>query len=257
MNFRPLIICFTIVAAALFVRADAPSPDLPAPDADGFVSLFNGKDLTGWDGLDGFWSVKDGAIAGAESKEHPAPQTDLNLAASVANPEKFANFELRYAYRFTTPDGNSGLQFRSKLTDKQDGPVTKHCGGYQADCDATQGYDGTIYDESGVAGGRKTMSNRGQSTHWTADNKRENTPLSESSDDLKKLIKVGEWNDVVLVANGNHVTYTVNGHLMTELVDDSPHALANGVIGLQLHHGFVMEVQFKDLRIKFLDDKAK
>jgi hypothetical protein len=143
----------------------------------------------------------------------------------------------------------SGLQFRSKITDE----ATKHCGGYQADCDAHQGYDGTIYDESGIAGKRNTMSNRGQEVHWTADNKRENKPLSESADDLKKLIKVNDWNDVVLVANGNHITYTINGHLMTDLTDDSPHAVANGVIGLQLHHGFVMEVQFKDIKIKFLD----
>ena len=40
---------------------DKKVPELPKPDADGFIPLFNGKDLTNWEGLDGFWSVKDGA----------------------------------------------------------------------------------------------------------------------------------------------------------------------------------------------------
>jgi hypothetical protein len=252
MKIRPLLICCTLAVAPLFARGDASKADLPAPDADGFVSLFNGKDLTGWDGLEGFWSVKDGAISGEESKEHPAPQTDLNLAASIANPDKFSNFELHYSYKFTTPDGNSGMQFRSKINNETD----KHCGGYQADCDGKQGYDGTIYDESGIAGKRNTMSNRGEETHWTAETKREKKPLAENAGELKKLIKVNDWNDVVLVANGNHITYTINGHVMTDLTDDSPMALKSGVIGMQLHHGFVMEVQYKDIKIKFLDDKA-
>lgn len=249
MDLRPLMVALMIVSTALLVRADEPKADLPAPGADGFIELFNGKDLTGWDGLPGFWSVKDGAISGQESKESPAPQTDLNLAASVAHPEKFSDFELRYSYKFTTPAGNSGVQYRSVINDAD----TKHCGGYQADCDAKQGYDGTIYDESGIVGGRKTMSNRGENTTWSADNKRQATPLPESAADLKKLIKVQDWNDVVLVVKGNHVTYTINGHLMTDMTDQSPNARKDGVIGLQLHHGFVMEVLFKDIKIKFLD----
>ena len=193
--------------------------------------------------------MKDGAISGEETKEHQAPQTDLNLAASVAHPEKFADFELHFSWKFTTPDGNSGVQYRSKINNED----TKHCGGYQADFDGKQNYDGSIYDEAGIVGGRNTMSNRGQQTHWTTENKRENTPLAESSADLKKVIKVNDWNDAVVVVKGNHVTYTINGHLMTDMTDDSPHARSDGVIGLQLHHGFVMEVLFKDIKIKFLN----
>ena len=56
----------------------------------------------------------------------------------------------------------------------------------------------------------------------------------------------------MLVAKGNHVTYTINGHLMTDLTDDSPKALKEGVIALQLHAGFTMEIQFKDVKIKTL-----
>ena len=134
------------------------------PAADGFRSLFNGKDLTGWDGLEGFWSVKDGAISGAETKEHPAPQTFLICK------DKFGDFELHFKYKFATPDGNSGVQFRSKVIKEQQHQV----GGYQADFDAKRGYDGTIYDEGSVAGGRGTMSNRGEKTTWDADTKHKN-----------------------------------------------------------------------------------
>src|SRR3954453_15227687 len=134
------------------------------PDADGFVEIFNGKDLTGWEGLEGFWSVKDGAIVGKETKEG-SRQTDLILLASKDHPERFANFELHLKYQLVSKQGNSGIQFRGKI----DKPKDLHVGGYQADIDDSGHYVGTIYDEGGIAGGRATMSNRGERTVWTAE----------------------------------------------------------------------------------------
>jgi hypothetical protein len=231
--------------ATLVMGADKPPEQAGQADAQGLVNIFDGKTLDGWKGLEGFWSVEDGAITGQESREHPAPQTFLIYEKPVSN------FELHYKYKFATPDGNSGVQFRSKLYDEKNDSV----GGYQADCDANRGYDGSIYDEHGIAGGRNTMSNRGEKTLWTAENKRENTPLGDSKEVLKDAIKQNDWNDVVLVADGNHITYTINGHLMTDLTDESPHALKEGVIALQLHHGFVMTVQFKDIMLKTMESK--
>lgn len=231
--------------------ASAPKPktELPKPGADGFIELFNGTDLTGWQGLEGFWSVKDGVIIGAEDKEHKAPQTFLLLAVSKEDPKKFSDFELHWKFKFATPDGNSGVQFRSKMKDEK----TSRIGGYQADCDTKAQYTGCIYDEAGVAGGRGVMSKRGDKTVWDAENKRENQPLAETADQLKEQIKIGDWNDCVLTADGNHITYSINGHVTTDLTDQSPKAVQDGIIGLQLHAGFVMEIQFKDIRIKFLD----
>ena len=222
----------------------AAQAELPKPDADGFIELFNGKDLTGWSGLEGFWTVKDGVISGSEEKAK-SEQTFLVLTAIPT----VADFELHYKYKFATPSGNSGLQFRSKMLN----PKTSRVGGYQADCDAGAGYDGSIYDEAGVAGGRGTMSNRGDKTTWDADNKRHNEKLPESNADLKKFINIGGWNDVVLIANGNHITYTINGHLMTDLTDESPKAVKEGVIAIQQHKGFTMEIQVKDVKIKLLN----
>jgi hypothetical protein len=155
---------------------------------------------------------------------------------------------LHLKYRFITPDGNSGIQFRSKVLD----PKAYRVGGYQADFDAKAGYDGSIYDEAGVAGGRGTMSGRGEKTIWDAENKRHNQKLELDNAALKKFVKVGDWNEVVLVARGDHVTYTINGNLMTDLTDNSPKALKEGVLALQLHAGFTMEIQFKDVRLKML-----
>jgi hypothetical protein len=218
---------------------------LPQPDSEGFITIFNGKDLSGWEGLPEFWTVKDGVISGHETKDK-SKQTFL-----VFTGFKVSDFELRIKYKFATPDGNSGIQFRSKVID----PKTFRVGGYQADCDAKGSYDGSIYDEAGVAGGRGTMSARGDRTTWDAENKRHNEKLAESNAELKKHIKVGDWNDVVLTARGNHITYSINGHVMTDLTDNSPKALKEGVLALQLHQGFTMEIQFKDVRIKVLDEK--
>ena len=71
------LVVLAFAAGALRRRKPA---DLPKPDADGFISLFNGKDLTNWEGLEGFWSVKDGVISGHETKDG-SKQTFLILTA--------------------------------------------------------------------------------------------------------------------------------------------------------------------------------
>lgn len=242
-SFRALL-SFSLLVAAANVSSSF-GADAPKPDADGFVTIFNGKDLTGWEGLEDFWTVKDGVISGHETKEK-SKQTFL-----VWKGGKPSDFELHLKYKFATPDGNSGIQFRSKVLD----PKTFRVGGYQADFDGKGGFDGSIYDEAGVAGGRGTMSNRGERTVWDADNKRKKEKLGEGGDALKKLLHIGDWNDVVLVVKGNHITFSINEALMTDLTDDSPKALKEGVIALQCHAGFTMDIQFKDVKIKLLDKK--
>jgi hypothetical protein len=247
---------FAAAVLALSVVADVAHPqdktapsagktDLPKADADGFITIFNGTDLTYWDGLPDYWTVKDGVISGHETKDK-SKQTFLVFTGC-----KVSDFELRIKYKFATPDGNSGIQFRSQVLD----PKAFRVGGYQADFDAKGGYDGSIYDEAGVAGKRGTMSNRGEKTTWSVDNKRQNEKIGGGNAELKKFIKVGDWNDMVLVAKGNHITVTINGQLMTDLTDDSPKALKEGVLALQLHAGYTMDVQFKDVKIKLLDEK--
>ena len=160
------------IAALAALSLSAVAADLPKADADGWISLCNGTDLTGWEGLPGYWSVVDGAIQCKETKA-TSKQSDLILSASKENPEKFANFELHYSWRMVSPDGNSGVQIRGEI----DRPENLHVGGYQPDIDAKNNYTGIIYCEGGVAGGRGIMSNRGEKTVWDENNKRTNTKL--------------------------------------------------------------------------------
>jgi hypothetical protein len=242
---RFLILC-AVLASAIVVKSFAKDAgESAAPE--GFTSIFNGKDLTGWKGLEGYWEVKDGMIVGHETKEN-SKQTFLIYEKPVKD------FELHLKYKFATPDGNSGIQFRSKVVDEVKDPY--RVGGYQADFDAKNGYTGIIYDEAGVAGKRDIMSKRGEKTHWDADNKRHAEPLDKNDAQLKEAIKTGDWNDVVVKAHGNHVVYQINGNTTTEVTDDSPHALKEGVLAIQLHKGFTMEIQIKDVHLKVLDGDA-
>src|SRR2546430_2210845 len=111
-----LSVMFLLTLVALTTAADK-------PDASGFVTIFNGKDLTGWEGLPEYWTVKDGVISGHETKDK-SKQTFL-----VWTGGKVTDFELHLKYKFATPDGNSGVQFRSQVLD----PKTFSVGGYQAD----------------------------------------------------------------------------------------------------------------------------
>ena len=244
MKLHLVFSAIALAAASLMSTA----AELPKPDADGWVSLFNGTDLTGWEGLPGYWSVVDGAIQCKETKA-TSQQSDLILSASKASPEKFANFELHYSWRMVSPEGNSGVQIRGVI----DRPEMLHAGGYQADIDAKNNYTGIIYCEGAVAGGRGIMSNRGEKTLWDENNKRSSTKLEKTGDEIKKAIKTqGGWNDCVVVANGARITYTINGVLMTDMTDNSPKGRKDGVIALQMHAGFDMTIQFKDFKIKML-----
>ena len=232
-----------------------PAAELPMPDADGFINLFNGKDLTYWEGYPGYWSVKDDAITGSETSDKSL-HTFLVLSASKADPAKFANFEIHFSYRWTEKGrgGNSGLQFRSKIVDEK----TYKVGGYQADIDVNGRYDGGFYDEANVAGGRGIFAPRGLITTYDSSGgrratKQEPLPSGKDAAALQKLIKpLGEWNSYVLIADKTHISANVNGEPTAELIDDSPKALKDGVIAFQIHQGATMTIQFKDIKIKFL-----
>ena len=215
MNRRALLRNGLVLAAAgLLLPLARPTAQAAEPDANGFVSLFDGKTLDGWEGLEGFWSVQDGAIVGKETKEHAAPQTFL-----ILKDHPVTNFELKFKYKFATPDGNSGVQFRSKIID----PKTFRVGGYQADMDGKRGYDGTIYDE---AGRRRRPRHHEQPRREDDLGCRQQAPQHQDRHGQQTTpgtkVKANDWNDVILIANGNHITYTINGELMTDLTDESP-----------------------------------
>ncbi|HRZ55539.1 MAG TPA: DUF1080 domain-containing protein, partial [Candidatus Paceibacterota bacterium] len=114
---------------------------LAAVSDDGFKPIFNGKDLSGWQGNPELWSVQDGAITGVTKADTKlSHNTFLVWADGVVD-----DFELRLSYRIV--NGNSGIQYRSKTAEPgKFGPVV---GGYQADFEAGKTYSGILYEERG------------------------------------------------------------------------------------------------------------
>jgi Domain of Unknown Function (DUF1080) len=223
---------FAIFAIAVFVALSQPrSPVF----ADEFQSLFNGEDLTGWEGDPQLWSVIDGAIIGkTDGKKH----TFLIWKGTAGDFELHAKFRMH--------GGNSGIQYRSKQVQ---GAPDFVVGGYQADMDADNKYTGILYEERG----RGILAMRGEKIVIAANGDKY---VVGSTGDPKKLtaaIKAGEWNDYVIVASGNKMTHAINGEPMIEVIDHQVNKRAlDGIIALQLHKGYVMTVEFKDIQLKKL-----
>jgi hypothetical protein len=209
--------------------------------------LFNGKDLTGWKGLD-FWSVKDGAITGQTTKEHPTKgNTFLVWEGEVAD------FELTFQYKIVDLDGksekfgNSGVQYRSKVVDEKGFVVA----GYQADFECGKTYSGILYEEKG----RGILAKRGQKVviKEGADAKKpkiEVTGEVGKTDEIQSKIKPADWNEYRIVAKGGHLQHFINGVQTVDVTDETAVGAKKGVLALQLHAGTAMTVQFKDLVLK-------
>jgi hypothetical protein len=212
----------------------------------GFQSMFNGKDLTGWDGNPKLWSVKDGAITGQTTVENPAKGNTF-LIWTNGTP---GDFEMRCSFKLVPGDArgfaNSGIQYRSRIFD----PSYWVVGGYQADMEAGPDYTGILYEERI----RGIMARRGEKVVWTKDDKKQVVGSVGNAAEIEASLKKGGWNDYVIIAQGNHLQQFVNGKQTIDVIDEceSKRALS-GLIALQLHAGAPMMAQFKDLRIKMLN----
>lgn len=211
----------------------------------GEKQLFNGKDLTGWDGNMKLWSVENGAITGRTSNEGETKikhNTFLVWKGGTA-----ADFELTFKYRIEK--GNSGLQYRSKLLN--DGPSGPVVSGYQADFEAGKTYSGILYEEKG----RGILVKRGQKAKIVTgpDGKKHKVEVTGEvgkSDEIQAAIKHEDWNEYKVVAKGNLLQHFINGKQTAEATDEHEGAAKEGIIALQIHAGPPMVVQFKDLVLK-------
>ena len=248
MKIRHLVRTLAATAALCLVSHAADS---------GFKSLFNGKDLSGWQGMDGFWSVRDGAITGQSTAARPVESNHF-LIWKGGEP---ANFELRLKFRLTAQNeknwGNSGVQYRSKILDAAKFVV----GGYQADIDSPFKYTGMLYEEKG----RGILMTTGQKIRISppaagADTKKGKAKAAievlgtvTKPEDIQAAYKLGDWNDMVIIAKGNHLQHYLNGKLTADVTDTDPIAGAqSGVLALQIHKGEPMTIQFKDIQLKTL-----
>jgi len=245
------------MAAALVIGlcvAWAPAAEAPDPDA-GFETIFNGKDLTGWDGHADLWSVKDGVIVGETTQQKRAPGNTF-LIWKGGN---LKNFVLKLKFRMGSSN-NSGVQFRSihmpaKATDRNRWRVK----GYQAEVEERPGKVGFLYDESR----RGWLVNVGDIMEINVgdDGKIKKEVVGKIAD-KNALIKAGyyksnkdpnAWNEYEITCRGNHILMKLNGYQTIELIDnDKQNRTLEGILALQIHGGSAMRVEYKDIRIQRL-----
>jgi hypothetical protein len=236
----------TLLVATACTQEQEPTGQAPAVTQESpaeFASMFDGSTLDGWRGDPTIWSVRDGAITGGSNE----PLTS-NTFLIYEKPN--SDFELHYKYRISGI-GNSGVQFRSVVSDEEVFAVQ----GYQANVvpeDQAERF-GMLWEE----GGRGELALLG---HRMVINNVDGEVVEEvlESTNPRELLlgsvrPYPEWNDVVVIAHGNHMVHALNGYLLFDAVDNDPAARKDGVFAIQAHSGPPMYVQFKDIMIKELD----
>jgi len=235
------LFCASLILVTSSLHAE---PQSAPPEAEGLKSIFNGKNLHGWDGDPRLWSVEDGVIHGETTDENRANGNTF----LIYQDGKLKDFELRISFRCNATN-NSGIQYRSKHI--TDGKVRNKwvVRGYQHEIrneNQLPSVSGFIYDEGGKRGrtclvGEKAVYEDGKKTV---------TDTLITAEEYKELFKLDEWNDVIIIAKGDHIQHYMNGRLVLDFQDKDPnHALSEGVLALQLHAGKPMWVEFKDIRL--------
>jgi 3-keto-disaccharide hydrolase len=231
MIHRILLTAVVVVLAASTALAKEPT------------KIFNGKDLTGWDGDPKIWSVEDGVIIGRTKADDPLKHNEF----LIWKDGEVADFKLSLQYRIK--GGNSGVQYRSKVVD----PAEWIVAGYQADIDSTPTYSGILYEERE----RGILAKRGERVTIDRDGKATTEKIGDA-DELQKSIHNEDWNDYTIEARGPRLKHTINGKVMSETVDrDRKNRDKSGVLAFQVHAGPPMTIEFRKIRYEKLEPKAE
>lgn len=213
----------------------------PPAEGSGWVSLFDGETLNGWQAPDmRYWSVEEGAITASSSDAVPC-ETNQYLVWQGGD---VADFELKAQFRLENNQGNSGIQFRSRIRESDGMGI-----GYQADILPGGPWCGALADEYTTR--EPLMVPNGHHTTVDPDGTRTCTPLDSGPVSLRPP---GQWNDYHIRAQGHEITLTINGQTSAEFTDnDTQEFDPAGILALQLRSGPPMKVQFKELWLKALE----
>lgn len=234
MQFRFAFLGLFLAAAAVSMAAESSN--------EGFEPLFDGKSLKGWETPDpSYWSIEDDAITAKITPEHPCTVNQYLIWEGGT----LGDFELKLTFRMISDEPvNGGFQFRSRIIEGHD------VAGYQVDNDTREPWLVRLYDEFG----RHTLALRGQRTLFDKAGVAMTTDIPSAQGEPK--FKLSEWHEYHLICKGTVLTLKVNGELMAEVEDHDPnHQDLYGLLGLQLHSGPPMTVQFKNILLKRLDEK--
>lgn len=248
------LLCLIVPLLGIYQRSDAQT-DLKSEK--GFKKIFDGKTLNGWEGDPVYWKVENGTLVGEIT-----PETILKRNTFIIyRKDQPADFEFKCEVKIT-PKGNTGINYRS-VELLPDLPFAMR--GYQADIDGANTYTGQNYEERG----RTTLAYRGevvsineQSDPSLYENVRSKTQKNAwidrkvtgslgHSDSLKLNLKSEDWNEVHIIAKGNRMQHYVNGVLMSDITDlDLINGKTAGSIGVQVHVGPPMRVEYRNIRLK-------
>jgi hypothetical protein len=237
-------------------------------DHDGWVQIFDGKTLNGWDGRSDIWHVEDGAIVGESSPEHPSGTTNIIWGGGEPG-----NFELKLEMKLEGSGANGGVQYRSFKVAPKMNPLPAdltpeqrarreqeqalalknakwNVSGYQADFDFANKYTGQLYEQDSPRG---IIAWRSQVVATEPGKKPTLLATLGSSDDLKSAIKPGEWNQVEIIADGNTLTHIINGRVMSVLVDTDPQfSRAKGIIAFEIEGPGKVRILHRNIWLKTL-----
>lgn len=217
-------------------------PETEQDDNTGFVPIFDGTSLSGWDGDPRFWRVENGEIVGETTPEKVVTLNNFLIWRGGT----VRDFELKVEFRMNGT--NSGIQYRSTELPAIGKWVLK---GYQADMDFTQGYLGNVHDERGRAPtgeGHVVLSRRGQITRVVEGPKYKVVGTIGDSTLLRGVMNVNGWNQYHIIARGPVLMQLVNGQLMAVALDEDPkHFVAEGLLGFQMHVGPPFKIQYRNV----------
>jgi len=204
--------CATLILASAGAAAEKDTPKKDGKSET--LQLFNGKDLEGWEGNEKLWSVKDGVIVGKNTEP-------VKVSTYLVTKRNFRDFKLHATVKLV--DGgpqqmHSGIAVWGRLAPEKGDPYT-----YQ---------------------GHLVMFPSG----WGMYDLHRRNGLPVDGGPARKVGKQKDWNDLVILCQGDHIRVAVNGTLVVDWHDPKPELIMEGPIGLQLHANTVpQEVHFKNL----------
>jgi hypothetical protein len=234
------LIALVAVAVVFPAAGQQVQPTPAADDETGFESIFNGTTLDGWEGDPKYWRVENGCLVGEITPETLLKRNSFIIWRGGTT----GDFELKVEYR-VSDKGNSGINYRSEAV--ADTPFALR--GYQLDIDGADRYTGQNYEERG----RTFLALRGDIARADADGKSRIIGAVGDKDALAAFVKKDDWNEVHLIVRGNTMIHMVNGHVMSVVVDDDPaRRKTDGLLGVQVHVGPPMKIEYRNFRLKKL-----
>jgi hypothetical protein len=240
-------ICFALAfvfAVSLSLSAQQRGWPVETNDESGFVQIFDGKSLAGWEGDTNYWRVEDGCLVGEVTTNNLLKQNSFIVWRGGTT----RDFELKVEYRIS-PRGNSGINYRSVMV--TNGPWTMR--GYQADIDGANKYTGQNYEEKG----RTFLALRGQVARQVNDQLPEVIGVLGTPEELLAGIKTNDWNEYHLIVSGNVMTHILNGRVLSVVLDeDTANRKFDGLLGVQVHVGPPMKIEYRNFRLKPINREA-